>query len=397
MAKTAANDLPEPNVAMAEAPRLRRLTDNRTHTLSAVTLVGRNEECDVVIDDEQGVSRKHARFTVDGQQVQMLDLGSLNGTLINGKEADGQHTLTNGDILVFDEQEYELLIPGAEAEEYDSDITVIANRADIGRRGRMVSEVSVVDDAFLRRVRQANPPARDNETPAVKHIAPLVDLSADSPEGEALESISSSAADVANLTQPTLIVRGGDSMRIRLALDNTRNSWTIGSAVDRDLSIEHDGVAANHAILLREGSVWTLCDRQSGSGSYVNGKRIDSADIVSGDVLRLGNVDCLFVCPTDDKLHNTQPPAIKRSKPISIDADYDQQSTDFYMAIDDYDAPPFKPQHADDHGHRGGKISPRKKRHGGFLQRLGLDPRILLTLCIATTLVLTLFALVLLM
>jgi hypothetical protein len=273
----------------------------------------------------------------------------------------------------------------------------------------MVSEVSVVDDEFLRRVSQSNLPAGNTETPSFNPEYPNVEqqedftsrpsheLVAAAPDHDGTAANMSSASDVANLTQPTLIVRGGDSMRVRLALDSSRSSWTVGSAADRDLSIEHDGVDANHAILLREGSIWTLCDRQSTNGSYVNGERIDSANIVSGDVLRLGSVDCLFVCPTDNILSATPTPPVTGAILDNLNADYDQQTAVFDMALDDVEAPPFRARHTDDHLPVGGRLSARNKHKTGLLQRLGLDPRIILTLCLATTLVMAIIALLLLM
>jgi pSer/pThr/pTyr-binding forkhead associated (FHA) protein len=46
--------------------------------------VGRARECDYVIDSSQ-VSRLHVQFDFDYQQVQIRDLGSTNGTFLNGE------------------------------------------------------------------------------------------------------------------------------------------------------------------------------------------------------------------------------------------------------------------------------------------------------------------------
>lgn len=47
-------------------------------------VLGRIAGCDVVIDDTK-CSRKHARLIVEGGVVEVEDLGSSNGTLLNGK------------------------------------------------------------------------------------------------------------------------------------------------------------------------------------------------------------------------------------------------------------------------------------------------------------------------
>jgi pSer/pThr/pTyr-binding forkhead associated (FHA) protein len=50
---------------------------------SGETLVGRGEECDVVISGAL-VSRRHARILFDDGEPSVEDLGSMNGTFVNG-------------------------------------------------------------------------------------------------------------------------------------------------------------------------------------------------------------------------------------------------------------------------------------------------------------------------
>jgi len=50
-------------------------------------LVGRGTDCDARVPDEpeyQTVSRHHCRFDIDPPQINIRDLGSLNGTFVNG-------------------------------------------------------------------------------------------------------------------------------------------------------------------------------------------------------------------------------------------------------------------------------------------------------------------------
>jgi hypothetical protein len=61
--------------------------------------IGRGHDCDIVLDDRQ-VSRVHARIVWNGKQYQLQDLGSKNGTHLNGREvaAEGQ-PLRDGDEI----------------------------------------------------------------------------------------------------------------------------------------------------------------------------------------------------------------------------------------------------------------------------------------------------------
>ena len=47
-------------------------------------VLGRDEDCAIVLDEEP-VSRKHAKLLYHGSQPELLDLGSTNGTFLNGK------------------------------------------------------------------------------------------------------------------------------------------------------------------------------------------------------------------------------------------------------------------------------------------------------------------------
>lgn len=46
--------------------------------------IGRDVACDVRLDNA-GVSRNHAKLVVDGETVEIVDLGSGNGTFVNGE------------------------------------------------------------------------------------------------------------------------------------------------------------------------------------------------------------------------------------------------------------------------------------------------------------------------
>ena len=61
-------------------------------------LVGREDDCEIVIPSRQ-VSRSHARLTLSDEGVLLEDLGSKNGTHINGKPLDEPVYLQDGDII----------------------------------------------------------------------------------------------------------------------------------------------------------------------------------------------------------------------------------------------------------------------------------------------------------
>lgn len=62
------------------------------------TLAGRSGDCEIFLADVT-VSREHARFSVDSNGLSMADLGSTNGTYVNGRRHDAGR-LTEGDELM---------------------------------------------------------------------------------------------------------------------------------------------------------------------------------------------------------------------------------------------------------------------------------------------------------
>lgn len=82
----------------------------RSFPLHAGLVVGRADDAGIRIS-AANVSRHHARMTPAGDEVLVEDLGSANGTWLNGKRitrANARH----GDELRFDTQRFQLLEPG---------------------------------------------------------------------------------------------------------------------------------------------------------------------------------------------------------------------------------------------------------------------------------------------
>lgn len=62
-------------------------------------IIGRNENCDIAILDRQ-VSRTHAKIEIGkDQQFGITDLGSKNGTFVNGDRLNTSHSLMEGDVI----------------------------------------------------------------------------------------------------------------------------------------------------------------------------------------------------------------------------------------------------------------------------------------------------------
>lgn len=74
--------------------------------------IGRGETCHLRPNSEQ-VSREHAEFVVESEVVTVNDLGSRNGTLVNGRAITAPQPLKNGDLVQVGPLTFAVSIEGA--------------------------------------------------------------------------------------------------------------------------------------------------------------------------------------------------------------------------------------------------------------------------------------------
>ena len=91
---------------MAGAPRF-HLTSREGDVALAEGehVIGRTAQCDVQIQSDQ-VSRRHARLTVTAEFFHIEDLGSLNGTFVNGAKIAAKQILLPGDRVRIGDRDF---------------------------------------------------------------------------------------------------------------------------------------------------------------------------------------------------------------------------------------------------------------------------------------------------
>jgi predicted component of type VI protein secretion system len=74
------------------------------------TVLGRDSECDITIPGTH-LSRRHAEIAISGNKLLVKDLGSSNGTFVNGQQVTDAE-LTPGDQIQFDVLTFTVEGPG---------------------------------------------------------------------------------------------------------------------------------------------------------------------------------------------------------------------------------------------------------------------------------------------
>ncbi|MGO4455068.1 FhaA domain-containing protein [Arthrobacter sp. RAF14] len=74
------------------------LNDQRYSLNAASIILGRATDADIPVDDT-GVSRRHLEIRTQGNATWAVDLGSTNGSYINGQRLEGSMELTDGSVI----------------------------------------------------------------------------------------------------------------------------------------------------------------------------------------------------------------------------------------------------------------------------------------------------------
>lgn len=93
----------------------------KRYPISQVQVVGRAADCDITLGVAH-LSRQHARLLLNADGLQVEDLGSVNGTFVNGRRVD-KMALKNGDELRFDTLRFRVIGPDTGSVDTDLDKT----------------------------------------------------------------------------------------------------------------------------------------------------------------------------------------------------------------------------------------------------------------------------------
>lgn len=328
---------------------LRCETDGTLTPIGSKLTIGREDDCGLVI--KMGViSRLHAQIFTRSGQLWIEDPGSTNGTFVNGRRVSEATLLSPQDLISFDALPYRL-VPMAGGTPINRDRTVIGMRAvTAADAGGALPEITVQTaprestaappsvkpemptvatplPGSLRAVSTPPatpaPPSEAPDRPAKPRKAatpPPAGMPASWAESAQLERASStmmmSSQLLRELSQPRqgtsgIIAAVRSSAKLDVPnliglnhgiagqlflLDNRggRSKWEIGRDQGSDILLDHDSVSGRHAQLIVENGRWKLVNLMSANGSFVNGRKVLSAHLNTGDKIRLGKAELAF-------------------------------------------------------------------------------------------------------
>ena len=224
-------------------------------------VVGRAEGNDLILA-EGGVSRKHARFFLEGTDVMVEDLGSANGTIVNDERIEGPTKLEAGARVVLGD--------------YEASVKV-------GAKSRPKVDKS-----------QARPSGRATGT--IKRPEGLA--KGDGRSTKVMPAVKGPASSGAK--RPSRAGSTGPSLR-GLSGPVTGKSFpltgvmVVGRVAGVDLRVDDDSVSRRHAELETSGGEVVLRDLGSANGTTVNGTPIsEDTPLSAGDISQFGVVEMMY-------------------------------------------------------------------------------------------------------
>jgi phosphoserine phosphatase RsbU/P len=89
---------------------------------------------------------------------------------------------------------------------------------------------------------------------------------------------------------PTLCYSDADGLH---SVDLDRDSTSIGRSPSQDIVLSDPCISRHHAVIVREGDIYTVVDQNSTHGTFLNATRVERAILNSGDILQMGSLKSL--------------------------------------------------------------------------------------------------------
>jgi pSer/pThr/pTyr-binding forkhead associated (FHA) protein len=201
-------------------------------------LIGRDAHCDLLLDNAM-VSSRHAHIQSHNGTAKVEDLGSTNGTFVNGVKIT-QSILSDGDEIKIEPYRFSVKGPATTVNKTVSRPTLHDSCTSMGSAAGPVQDADQIPAAILEVVEGLN-------------------------QGQSFEVQS--------------------------------HQSSIGRSIDNDVVLPFETVSGCHALLVFANGSWTIQDQGSVNGVFVNNKKVTSHKLESDDQISIGTVVLQFKIP----------------------------------------------------------------------------------------------------
>lgn len=254
-------------------------------TLAGELTVGREEGNDVVLP-EGGLSRKHCRFYEENGEVLVEDLGSSNGTFVDGERVEGPTPVKAGQEILVANIEVRLSAPSAAPRRQP---TAARKAAGSSARTGTIEGLAAGKRSPRALPAPAGRPTSGNR-PGASALARR--------GGGAAMALAEDAPAESAAPSARAVLKGQTGPWAGKRYPLSKIVSVIGRVPGNDVVVDDDSVSRRHAELRKSGPGFAVRDLDSANGTFVNGERVTEAPLRPGDVLKFGVVEFTYSGPS---------------------------------------------------------------------------------------------------
>lgn len=266
-----------------------------------MTILGRDERCDVPLFGDPAIAPQHAAIRADGSRHVLIDAGTPAGVMVNGQRAP-----SGGEVLLRDG---DMIQAGAQRILFHEKATAVrfahpaADQPKSSRRPSSHVPMPPRLCPFCGAARDASggclcsipgvPASGAAETPAVMPAINPYAGGGNAPAGGV--QFGALPGRQYALGQ----IQGEEGMQRLVGIEGpyigqvfllAGTNLAVGREPDRDIVLSADTtISRNHARIVNENSEVVVYDNGSANGTYVNNLRISMQVLAPGDVVQFGN------------------------------------------------------------------------------------------------------------
>lgn len=295
--------------------------------------VGRDQSNDIVLSLPT-VSSFHAELKIQNGSLLLVDLGSTNGTFLNGQPLSGEVDLKSGDRIHFDQILAELVavspdepdpecfprssLRGLSSFVKGRNFVLCGNTTTIGRdptsqihierqqiswhhatifsreQDLVLKDLNSCNGTYVNGQRIVERTLKAGDEVCFGTVAFQVSLH----RGQENESVVKEPPCAAGKPEPRQDeVRKGFFLIDGQPFPLQSITINIGRLSSNQIVLQNETVSLRHAVLMELEDGWWLEDLNSTNGTFVNGKKIARQRLQGGDLLSFGNREVEFVDP----------------------------------------------------------------------------------------------------
>ena len=258
-------------------------------------LLGRGEGCVIRLTD-RAVSRQHAVLSVSSEGIQIERKSDFAPLSVNGEECS-RAVIKEGDVVSIGP--YLLKMQTTRAPALAANVGELApvipiEATHVVDLSQMPSEELKNTPALLDQVSEALMPEMSLEGSLPDTGSSPLEIEMEAPEFSPPldENAATRVLDTGKL-QVKLIFPPGSANHSEYEVKS--NEISIGRAKECDVVLADKKSSRKNAVIRRKGNHFVIEDLDSANGTYVNGEKIKERDLVSEDLVKIGNVEFKFM------------------------------------------------------------------------------------------------------